>query len=237
MWGYGEANLWIRGPFAWWGAILPCKKCIYMIGKPIHISKAAHLYDGETEYKEKLLEIEKDQIEQSEITDEYLKEMQSEIGELRNYSRNLVKRFYPYSVTGLIIENNDRDNLQRFDIDAKIESDNSDGINNVKIFCCDLTVLFKGQNHNMNFVFHDSRLFDGIDERQKAELVKVFSEQFSNTDKQYIASVNQNQLTEIYNILGDDLYKKIIEDNTVLVLTDEDSSEKLLGIQVDIEDK
>lgn len=191
----------------------------------------------QAEYKEKLREIEKDQIEQAEKTDEYLKGMQSEIGELRNYFRNLVKRFYPHSIAGLTIENNDRDNLQRFDIDAKIESDNSDGINNVKIFCYDLTVLFKGQNHNMNFIFHDSRLFDGIDERQKAELTKVLSEQFSNTDKQYIASVNQNQLTEIYNILGDELYKEIIEDNTVLVLTDEDPSEKLLGIQVDIEDK
>ncbi|WP_088103117.1 DUF2326 domain-containing protein [Halalkalibacter urbisdiaboli] len=190
----------------------------------------------QTEYKEKLREIEKDQIEQSEVTDDYLKGMQSEISELRNYFRNLVKRFYPKSVAGLTIENNDRDNLQRYDIDAKIESDNSDGINNVKIFCYDLTLLFKGQNHNMNVIFHDSRLFDGIDERQKAELTKVLNEKFSNTDKQYIATVNQNQLTEMYNILGEDIYKDIIEDNTVLVLTDEDPSEKLLGIQVDIED-
>lgn len=57
----------------------------------------------------------------------------------------------------------------------------------------------------MNFVFHDSRLFDGIDERQKAELMKVLSEKFSNTDNQYLASVNQNQLTEIYNILSGEL--------------------------------
>ncbi|MBU5344078.1 DUF2326 domain-containing protein [Caldifermentibacillus hisashii] len=190
----------------------------------------------QTEYKEKLREIEKNQIEQSETTDEYLRRMQTEIGELRNYFRNLVKRFYPHSVAGLSIENNDRDNLQRYDIDAKIESDNSDGINNVKIFCYDLTLLFKGQNHNMNVIFHDSRLFDGIDERQKAELIKVLYEEFSNTNKQYIATVNQNQLNEIYNILGDELYTQIIEKNTVLVLTDEDPSEKLLGIQVDIED-
>lgn len=190
----------------------------------------------QTEYKEKLREIEKNQIEQSEATDEYLKRMQTEIGELRNYFRNLVKRFYPHSVAGLTIENNDRDNLQRFDIDAKIESDNSDGINNVKIFCYDLTLLFKGHNHNMNVIFHDSRLYDGIDERQKAELIKVLYEEFSNTNKQYIASVNQNQLNEICNILGDELYTQIIENNTVLILTDENPSEKLLGIQVDIED-
>lgn len=190
----------------------------------------------QTEYKEKLREIEKSQIEQSETTDEYLKSIESEINKLRSYFRNLVKRFYPDSVAGLTIDNNDRDNLQRFDIDVKIESDNSDGINNVKIFCYDLTLLFKGQNHNVDFVFHDSRLFDSIDERQKAELMRILFEEFTNTNKQYIASINQNQLREINNILGDETYEKIIKDNTILTLTDEDSSEKLLGIQVNIED-
>ncbi len=190
----------------------------------------------QVEYKEKLRGIEKEQIEQSEKTDKYLIELQSEIGDLRNYFRDLVKRFYPNNVAGLTIENNEGNNKQRFNIDAKIESDNSDGINNVKIFCYDLTILFKGHNHNINFLFHDSRLFDGIDERQKAELMLVLNENFNNTSKQYIASINQNQLNEIRNILGEKRYKEIIEDNTVLVLTDEDASEKLLGIQVDIED-
>ncbi|GAA4068952.1 DUF2326 domain-containing protein [Amphibacillus indicireducens] len=188
------------------------------------------------EYKEKLREIEKVQIEQSEVTDKYLESMKPEIEEIRRYFRSLVKRFYPNSVAGLKIENNSGDNQERFIIEAKVESDNSDGINNVKIFCYDLTILFKGQNHNVNFVFHDSRLFDGIDERQKGEMMKVLFEEFSNTDHQYIASVNQNQLNEIKSVLGDELYKSIIEDNTVLTLTDEDPSEKLLGIQVDIEE-
>ena len=126
---------------------------------------------------------------------------------------------------------------KRFNIEAKIESDNSDGINNVKIFCYDLTLLFKGKNHKINFIFHDSRLFDGIDDRQKAELISVLNEKFSDTNNQYIASINQNQIKGIKYILGEERYKEIIEDNTILVLTDEDVSEKLLGVQVDIEDK
>ena len=191
----------------------------------------------QTEYKEKLRDIEKEQIEQSEQTDNYLTELQKEISGLKNYFRELVKRFYPNNIAGLSIENNDGNNKQRFNIEAKIESDNSDGINNVKIFCYDLTILFKGKNHNINFIFHDSRLFDGIDERQKAELMLVLAENFSNTNMQYIASINQNQLNEIKDILGEDKYKEIIEDNTILTLTDDDASEKVLGIQVDIEDK
>jgi uncharacterized protein YydD (DUF2326 family) len=136
-------------------------------------------------------------------------------------------------VAGLSIENNDGDNQLRFNIDAKIESDTSDGINNVKIFCYDLTVLFKGHNHNMNFIFHDSRLFDGIDERQKAEIFRIVAEKFIGSNKQYIATVNQNQLDEIKKQLKEDEYKEIIR-NTVLTLTDENSSAKLLGISVDI---
>ena len=156
---------------------------------------------------------------------------------MRNYFRDIAKRLYPDNVVGLTIENNVDNNKQRFNIEAKIESDNSDGINNVKIFCYDLTLLFKGKNHKINFIFHDSRLFDGIDDRQKAELIAVLDEKFNSTSTQYIASINQNQIKYIKDILGEERYKRIIEDNTILVLTDEDTSEKLLGIQVDIEDK
>ncbi|HKK95399.1 MAG TPA: DUF2326 domain-containing protein, partial [Anaerovoracaceae bacterium] len=112
--------------------------------------------------------------------------------------------------------------------------DNSDGINNVKIFCYDMTLLFKGQNHNIDFLFHDSRLFDGIDERQKAELFKIVFEEFVDSRKQYIATVNQNQLNEIKQCMEPELFQKIVNDNIVLTLTDDHESEKLLGITVDI---
>lgn len=190
----------------------------------------------QSEYKEKRRALEKSQIEQSELTDQYLTSIQNEIAEIRNYFRELVKNFYPNSVAGLTIKNNDGDNQLRYEIDAKIESDHSDGINNVKIFCYDLTLLYRGHRHNIDFIFHDSRLFDGIDERQKAQMMKVLYESFTGTDKQYIASINQNQLMEMKSILGEELYVKIIEDHTILTLTDEDETGKLLGIQVDLED-
>ncbi len=146
----------------------------------------------------------------------------------------MAKRFYPNNASGITVYNNEGENQQRYTIEAKIESDNSDGINNVKIFCYDMTMLFKGYGHNIKFSFHDSRLFDGIDEKHKAEIFKVVSELFSNADYQYIATVNQNQLNEIKSILTEQEYKEIIEKNTILTLTDEDDSEKLLGIKVDV---
>lgn len=190
--------------------------------------------DLQAEYKEKDRQLEKSQLELTEVTEKYLKEIEPEIAELRDYFRGLAKRFYPNSVAGLSIENNDGDNQLRFSIDAKIESDTSDGINSVKIFCYDLTVLFKGHNHNMNFIFHDSRLFDGIDERQKADIFRTVAEKFNGSNKQYIATVNQNQLNEIREQMKEEEYAEIIENNTVLTLTDEDPSAKLLGISVDI---
>ena len=190
--------------------------------------------DLQSEYKEKERQLEKSQLELTEVTEKYLKEMEPEIAELRDYFRGLAKRFYPNSVAGLTIENNDGDNQLRFNIYAKIESDTSDGINNVKIFCHDLTLLFKGHNHKIDFIFHDSRLFDGIDERQKAEIFRTVFEKFKGSNKQYIATVNQNQLDEIRKQLKEEQYKEIITENTVLTLTDEDPSAKLLGISVDI---
>lgn len=190
----------------------------------------------QTEYKEKLRQAEKIQLEQTEATEKFLTEIKTDINELRNYFRCLAKRFYPSAAAGLTISNNEGENQQRYNIEAKIESDNSDGINNVKIFCYDMTLLFKGQNHNIDFLFHDSRLFDGIDERQKAELFRILFQEFKDTNKQYIATVNQNQLAEIKSHLGEDLFAEIVTSNTVLTLTDDDESEKLLGITVDISD-
>lgn len=190
--------------------------------------------DLQLEYKEKERNADKELIKLTESAEEYLRETEPEISELRNYFRSLAKRFYPDSVAGLTIDSNDGDNKLQFDIDAKIESDTSDGINNVKIFCYDLTILFKGYNHNINFIFHDSRLFDGIDERQKAEIFKTVYDKFTGTKKQYIATVNQNQLDEVRRQMTSKEFKEIITENTVLTLTDESDSQKLLGIKVDI---
>ena len=61
-------------------------------------------------------------------------------------------------------------------------------------------------------------------------------DEFVDSDYQYISTINQNQLDEIQNILSEEEYKKIIEDNTILTLKDESDSEKLLGIKVDLND-
>lgn len=191
----------------------------------------------QAEYKNKLKLVEKKLSELADVTVNYLKEIGPDVAELLDYFRGIAKVFYPDSVSGLTIESNDGDNQLCYNINAKIESDASGGINKVKIFCYDLTVLFKGHNHKINFIFHDSSLFDGIDERQKTGIFKTVYQKFTGIDKQYIASVNQNQLDEIRRLLTDEEFRNIITRNTVLTLTDESDPEKLLGIKVDIGNK
>lgn len=188
----------------------------------------------QSEYKDLMRDTNKEMIDLISDAELYLEEISDDLNDLLHYFRNLAKIFYPSSPSGLHVETNDGDNQVLYNIEAKIESDKSDGINNVKIFCYDLTILIKGHNHNINFIFHDSRLYDGIDQRQKVELFKIIYNQFNNSNKQYISTINQNQLDEIKELLDEDEFYKIIEKNTVLILTDEDDSEKLLGIRVDL---
>ncbi len=188
-----------------------------------------------SDLNEQITNIQKKQIEQTELCKKYLLEIETEWNKLRDYFRNLAKRFYPESSAGLTVSNNVGNNKKRFNYDAKIESDSSDGINHIKIFCYDMTLLFKGYHHRIDFLFHDSRLLDGTDERQKAELFKIINERFNGLNKQYILTANQNQLNEIKDYMDDEEFDNIISSNVVLRLTDENDTGKLLGVTVNID--
>lgn len=186
-------------------------------------------------YNKSKIKTEKSFIESTEQTDIYLIDTKEIIKETTEYFRSVSKRFFPNSVAGITIYNNSGDNQIRFDIDAKIEADASDGINNIKMFCYDLTLLIKGYSHKINFLFHDSRLLDGVDSRKTAELFKILNENIKKEKKQYILSLNQNQLDEMKRHLSDIEYKSIISDNICLELKDDSSKSKLLGIQVNMD--
>ena len=191
----------------------------------------------QSEYKAKERQTKKELLDLSEITDNYLKEVEDGTKDIKEYFRYLAKIFYPRSTAGLKIQTNVGENQLAYNIEPRIESDASDGINNVKIFCYDLSILFRGKNHKINFVFHDSRLYDGIDERQKSVMFRIIKETFSNVNKQYIATINQNQLNELQSNMTSEEYDELFQNNTILTLTDDNDSEKLLGIKVDIGNK
>lgn len=187
-------------------------------------------------YSEESRKISKSQLEESEKTAIYLKDASEIIARTNDFFRFLVKRFYPKAAAGITIHNNEGENQIRFDIDAKIEFDKSDGIGNVKTFCYDLTLLLKGFGHNVDFIFHDSRLLEGIDPRQKYELILILKELIKGSGKQYILTANYNQLEEIKPLFESvEDYNHFIKENTILELKDSNATDKLLGIKVDMD--
>ncbi len=180
------------------------------------------------DYEHEKTSIKKDILFQTEKTTEYLEQAKPNINQIMEYFRVLAIQFYPQTLSGITVYNNDKNNQIRYNIEAKIQSDSSDGINSVKLFCYDLTLLMKGSHHSMDFIFHDSRLFSDIDESHCNELFKIVKDRFK--DKQYIASINQNQL----NALSLES-QKFVKDNTVQELTDNSDSGKLLGLTVELE--
>ncbi len=161
---------------------------------------------------------------------EYIEAFKKEFSETSDYFRAIAKRLYPESASGLTIKINDGENQIAYDIEAKIDADSSNGINKAKIFCYDHTLLNKGKNHKAGFIFHDSILFDGIDEVQVAEMFQFLYDTYANNG-QYIATLNQNQIDMINKNLDQEMFDRIFsKENVVLTLTDKTSEDKLLGV-------
>ncbi|MEO1527076.1 MAG: DUF2326 domain-containing protein [Planctomycetota bacterium] len=167
-------------------------------------------------------------------TSEYLEAAEALTDTISERFRSMARRIWPTKTSGLIIENNDKDNLIRFDIDARIEGDASDGTAESKIFCFDMTVLLEGQSHSVGFLMHDNRLYPGIDPRQRAELFRVASELCEKHDCQYIASLNEDNLTAMSDIMNAEEYDSLLTSKVRLNLMDDSDTGKLLGITVDL---
>ena len=180
------------------------------------------------ECKKEIKKLEQSLVDENGKTAEYLEINESFLESINNDFRTLAKKFYPDELAGITIVNNEGENQIRYNIEAKIESDSSDGINSVKLFCYDLCVLFGANNHHIDFIFHDSRLFSDIDEPHCGVLFDIVRDKFK--DKQYIASINQKDLITLAEPV-----QAFIRQNTVCKLNDESEEGKLLGRRVELE--
>ncbi|MFI5800668.1 ABC-three component system protein [Streptomyces sp. NPDC051677] len=89
------------------------------------------------------------------------------------------------------------------EITPHVDSGDSLGINRMVIFCLDLTVAVICHRHGRgpDFLVHDSHLFDGVDERQIAEALKLAEEVCAREGLQYIATLNSDVLEQV-RLLG-----------------------------------
>ncbi|MDH1264664.1 DUF2326 domain-containing protein [Pseudomonas sp. GD03944] len=164
---------------------------------------------------------------------EYLDETELERSERLSIFSELAREFYPDSPCGITLGNNSGENKVRYDFDVRIEADGSDGINAVKLFCYDLSVAYLRSNHDVRFIWHDSRLFSDIDPRQRAILFKVAAALSEELGFQYIASVNEDQLNAVRPLMDDEDYD-LLSQKVVLKLDDRGPEGKVLGVQVDM---
>jgi uncharacterized protein YydD (DUF2326 family) len=186
-------------------------------------------------YKKRGDEIKLSLAQDNLITTNYLERIKDTLlMEISDKFSELVKIFYSNKVGGISIINNSGDNKLRYSIEVRIQDDSSDGINEVKIFCFDILILTLRKNHNVNFVFHDSRLFSDMDTLQRFPALKL-ANNLKDQNMQYIASLNQDTYDMLKNEQTAEDFKKVIEDNIILELSGDSDDKRLLGIHVDLE--
>lgn len=185
-------------------------------------------------YNSKIDEIKEAFVKENSDTNKYLKEI--ELLKKKNIEvfNSFAEQFYQNKTSGIIIENNEGENQSRFNIEATIDSDSGDGVNNVKIFCFDWTILKTQNNHNVKFIFHDSRLISEIDPRQIATMFYLSNFHTSEFGLQYIITANQKELDALKSEFTEEEYQEYIERNIVEELTDESDESKLLGVTIDL---
>jgi uncharacterized protein YydD (DUF2326 family) len=109
-----------------------------------------------------------------------------------------------------------------------IERSKSEGIGNMKVFCYDLMLaqLWAQKQHKPGFLVHDSTIFDGVDERQRALALELAHRESERWGFQYICMLNSDMLPE--KDFSDGFN---IERFVRLRLTDATSKGGLLGVR------
>lgn len=185
-------------------------------------------------YHDSQLDIKISMMDKDKEADLYLEENNKHLDNLKEKFQEYAKCFYPNKKSGLVIKNKTGDNKLCYTIEARIEDDSSDGVNEVRMFCFDW-LLLNCKVSKIRFIAHDSRLYANMDPRQREALFEIVYEGCKNEGLQYICSINEDALLSFKSMMKEETYKKIIQDNIIMELNDDDPTSKLLGIQIDID--
>lgn len=169
-------------------------------------------------FKKQKIKSEKIEIE-DKIQLDYL-ENKSHLDNLINlFSENSSKL---YDVPGdLVIDTIDKG----FEFEIKIPKSKSLGKSKMMTFCYDLMLLETFYDENLiDFLVHDSNIFDGVDSRQYGNSLNLINEKCQEKDLQYICMLNSDSIPK--DKINFDLDEKII-----LKLTDEKIEDSLLGFE------
>ena len=80
--------------------------------------------------------------------------------------------------------------------EVKIHGKRSSGVSNMQVFCFDMMLMRFCAERGIGpgFLFHDSHLFDGVDERQVAKALRLGGKMADKLGFQYIVTMNEDAL-------------------------------------------
>jgi uncharacterized protein YydD (DUF2326 family) len=179
------------------------------------IQNLRNFESGVSEYKIKLAELvlkaQRDMAERDAVREEAIRQF------------NAISEALYDSPGRLILDTGDTG----FVFDIKIERSDATGIENMKVFCYDLMLaqLWSQRDASPGLLIHDSPLFDGVDERQRAHALHLAAKSSEQYGFQYICLLNEDMIptTEFSDAFSLDPYVRFR-------LTDQ-SNGCLLGIR------
>ena len=201
--------------------------------------------EHQTRLQQKILKLEelKSQIAKLHEIDEKSKELKASKIELgsklkRDYEQTrpewekAVKLFNEnsqalYSQPGDLIINTTDDGYK---FDVAIQKSGSDGVKKMKIFCYDLMLVELLSDKNLiNFLYHDSNIYDGVDARQIANALVLAAKKSETHGFQYICAINSDMVPR--DELPDDFN---FDGYVVRTLKDQPIEESTLGFKFEI---
>lgn len=201
--------------------------------------------EHQTRLQQKILKLEelKSQIVKLHEIDEKSKELKASKIELgsklkRDYEQTrpewekAVKLFNEnsqalYSQPGDLIINTTDDGYK---FDVVIQKSGSDGVKKMKIFCYDLMLVeIMSDKKMINFLYHDSNIYDGVDARQIANALVLAAKKSEAHGFQYICAINSDMVPR--DELPDDFN---FDSYVVRTLKDQPIEESTLGFKFEI---
>jgi uncharacterized protein YydD (DUF2326 family) len=115
-----------------------------------------------------------------------------------------------------------------YKFDVEIAGSPSEGISKMKIFCYDLMLISFARRRGLgiDFLVHDSTIFDGVDPRQRAHALELAAAMAAKYGFQYICTLNTDMVPVSDFSSGFD-FETLVR----LRLTDTDPSGSLLGFR------
>ncbi|MEK8141664.1 ABC-three component system protein [Streptomyces sp. M10(2022)] len=153
-----------------------------------------HRFDAAQALEASARQITAKSVELQQAVDLDLRERRQQTGEAILLFSQYAQRLYGEGREAYLAIEAGRSSLS---ITPRIDADDSRGINNMVIFCFDLTLAVLAHRHGRgpDFLIHDSHLYDGVDERQVARALALAAEVTDEEHMQYIVTLNTDTLS------------------------------------------